>query len=196
MNASSGKVSKILLILAIVAFVAIIAVFVITRIVATRQQQTESNNTSQEDQNQNPQDSQEPVYEVTLSDIRFVLQSADDLGSVLKATSSYSQDLKTTERFIKVVVAAQNKGKTNTTQSNWEIGNIIDSEGRNFASDNQAYFFIPKPDLCASVLKPEFQPTPCVRIYEVSKASVGLKVEVKVNYPKRQTALLDLNLGL
>jgi len=110
---------------------------------------------------------------------------------------SYPPDLVTTEKFIKVTIGAQNKGKSNVLQSSWDIGNIIDSDGRNFIPIiNQAYFWLPKIDLCGSILKPEFEPTPCVKIYEVSKASDSLKIEVNatldLNSSKKQKSFVDL----
>ena len=60
-----------------------------------------------------PPEPPKPVYEVTLGDVRFLLQSSEDLGKVIKSKSQYEKDLTTTEKFIKVVIAAQNKGKNN-----------------------------------------------------------------------------------
>ena len=42
------------------------------------------------------------------------------------------KDLTTTEKFIKVTIGGQNKGKIDTPMNVWNLGNIIDSEGRNF----------------------------------------------------------------
>ena len=60
--------------------------------------------------------------------------------------------------------------------------------------------WLPDPDLCGALLKPEFEPTPCVRIYEVSTVSKNFKIQVIANkkvgseYPsgKEDTALIDL----
>lgn len=136
-----------------------------------------------------------PVYTTTIGNIKFALESSIDLGSVLKVQSTYQNDLVTTERFIKVTIGAQNKGKTETTQFAWEVGNVIDSEGRTFISiKNKAYQFLPQPDLCGTILKPEFDLIPCVMMYEVSKQSAGLKVEVINRSQKQGKALLDLDL--
>jgi len=134
-----------------------------------------------------------PVYETTVGDIKFTLESSVDLGSVLKSTKTYQKDLTTTGRFIKVIIGAQNKGKNETLQFAWEIVNIIDSDGRNFTPiTNKAYSFLPQPDLCGAMLKPELAPVPCVRLYEVSKQSTGLKIEVVSESPKIGKSLLDL----
>lgn len=134
-----------------------------------------------------------PVYEVQMEDIRFVLELSEELGNVLQSSQTYVTKLTTTEKFIKVTVGAQNKGKGNIAPYTWDLGNIIDSEARNFVPiTNRAYAFLPQPDLCGDLLKPEFDLTPCVRIYEVSKISTGLKVEVILTSPKKDKALLDL----
>ena len=39
--------------------------------------------------------------------------------------------------------------------------------------------WLPSPNLCGALLKPAFDPTPCTKIYEVSKASTGLKIRVE-----------------
>jgi hypothetical protein len=103
--------------------------------------------------------------------------------------------LSTTEKFIKVTVAAQNKGKVNLPQFSWDIGNLVDSDGRNFVPINEkAYYFLPQPSLCGEVLKPEFEPTPCVKLYEVSKASTNLKIMLTASgtTSKKEAALIDI----
>ena len=103
-----------------------------------------------------------------------------------------AKDLITTERFIKVTIGAQNKGKENIKKNTWDIENIVDSEGRNYISlDYAANPWMSDPDLCGELLKPEFSPTPCSKIYEVSKISSGLKIRV-VDTKKKTEALIDL----
>ena len=46
--------------------------------------------------------------------------------------------------------------------------------------------WLPNPNPCGERLQPAFDPTPCKKIYEVSKESTGLKVEVKTG--KNNTA--------
>ena len=96
-----------------------------------------------------------------------------------------------------MVVGAQNKSKVNLPQYSWDLGNIVDEEGRNFVPiTNQAYFWLPVPDLCGALLKPEFDPIPCTRLYEVSKESTKLKIQVltlSATSSKKDQALLDLN---
>lgn len=138
-----------------------------------------------------------PVYETTIGDIRFLFDSAIDLGPVVKAPNSYQQDLVTTEKFVYVTIRAQNKGKIDTVRNTWNIGNIVDADGRNFIEDPGAHYFLPRPNLCGEVLKPEFEPTPCVKMYQVSKVSDHLKIEVKALLPdasSMQSAFLDLKL--
>ncbi len=171
-NASRGWVSRTLIILAVVVFVAIIIVFFAIKFASNV-----SKSKSAPDSSEQPK----PVYEKTLGDVRFLFESAQNLGSVLRgssAMSSYQQDVFTTEKFIKVVIRAQNKGKVNIPKFNWDIGNIVDSDGRVFPPSNQVFYFLPRPDTCGELLKPEFEPIPCTKIYEVSKISTHLKVEI------------------
>ena len=81
------------------------------------------------------------------------------------------------------------------------MGDIVDSDGRNFVPlQYNIDSWLPDPNLCGALLKPEFEPAPCVKIYEVSRISKGLKIQVislkKVGneYPsdKKDTALIDL----
>jgi len=199
-NKEAGQVSRLLLVLAVIVFVAIIIVFLVMRMA------------------QKPSAPAEvvietvplPVYEKQLGAIRFVFESALNKGKVLKASevvnnlySSSQKDLTTGEKFIKVTIGAQNKGTENTLQNAWDMGDIIDSEGRRFVAveDYNINPWLPNPDLCGVLLKPAFDPTPCTKIYEVSKSSTGLKIEVKTgidNLPnnlssgKAEIFLIDL----
>lgn len=192
LNKQSGAVSKVLLALAIVTLIIIAVVYLAIRISSSRNQQNNNSQTPPE-----TQEPPKPVYEIQLGDVKFSVQKALDLGSIIKANTSYQHDLKTTEKFIWVVVGAQNKGKTNLSQYSWDLGNIVDFEGRNFVPiTNQAYSFLPKPDLCGDLLKPEFDPLPCTRLYEVSKASTKLQVQVVIKSQtssKKEQAVLDLD---
>lgn len=185
-----GSVLRIVLILGAVVLIITIIIFAALRIVSSKKAAAPQNN---ESENKEPP---KPVYETTVGDIKFTLQSSLDLGNFLRDTaSSYRQDLATTERFIKVTIGAQNKGKNETGAFSWDVGSIIDSEGRVFLPiTNKAYNFLPRPDLCGAILKPEFTPVPCVRMYEVSKQSKDLKIQVISKVPKQSVGLLDLHL--
>lgn len=184
-NTSRGAISGILLILGVVLLVVIIIVFVVIRINTARNANSGDGT--------NTDEPPKPVYETTVGETKFNIESVSNLGSFIRDTR-YNQSLLTTEKFIEVIVGAQNKGKMNTASYAWDVGNIVDSEGRNFVSINQrAYFYLPQPDLCGAILKPEFDPVPCVRLYEVSKQSTGLKVQVIVTSPEKEGAYLDLN---
>ncbi len=190
-NKESGEISKVLIIIAIIWLIVIVVVYFIISATNSRKEQSAKES---EQANNEPLG---PVYEKTLGDVRFVFQSAKDLGNLLRGKNSF-ENISTTERFIKVTVGAQNKGSFNVPQSQWDIGNLIDSEGRNFVTINpRAFNFVPKPDLCGVLLKPEFEPASCVKLYEVSKASEGFKVEIiTINASnKKQRDLLDLSLS-
>jgi len=122
----------------------------------------------------------------------FLFESALDKGNLLRASnatnSQYTsqKDLTVSNpgaKFIQVMVGAQNMGTANTEQNAWTIENIVDSQGRNFVPLDGYLVspWIPNPDLCGVLLKPAFDPTPCIKIYEVSKASTGLKIRVQAS---------------
>ena len=174
-NKSSGQVSKLLLVLAIIVFVAVIITYLVIKMSTPPPKPLVTTEPTV------PQ----PVYEVTLGDIRFVFESSIDKGDVLRVSEaregSYVQkNVTTVEKFIKVTIGAQNKGKFNIAERSWDIENIVDSEGRNFVPIESYTInpWLPNPDLCGDLLKPEFDPTPCTKIYEVSRKSTGLKIKV------------------
>lgn len=178
-NKESGQASKLLLVLAVTVLVAVIITFLIMKMAEKPPKpQTPATQTVPL-----------PVYEQILGNIRFIFESSIDKGKVLKASditnsqyASYSlKDLTTGEKFIRVTIGAQNKGMENIEQNAWNIENIVDSKGRNFVP-LEGYTvnpWLPNPDLCGALLKPAFNPTPCTKIYEVSKESSGLKIRVE-----------------
>ena len=190
----TGQASRLLLVLAIIILVAIVITYLVMR-AAEKPPKPVTNE---------PTVSQ-PAYEQSLGDIKFIFMQARDMGNVLKGTvsrnSSWQKDLTTTEKFIKVTIGAQNKGLVNIKEQVWNVGDIVDSDGRNFVPlQYNVDSWLPDPNLCGTLLKPEFEPAPCVKIYEVSRISKGLKIQVislkKVGneYPsdKKDTALIDL----
>ncbi|OGZ69597.1 MAG: hypothetical protein A3D44_03415 [Candidatus Staskawiczbacteria bacterium RIFCSPHIGHO2_02_FULL_42_22] len=193
-TSSKGAASTILLILAAVLIVMIIVVFVVLRINASRTETPETPGENETANNEPPP----PVYEATLGDVKFIFEDARDLGNVLRSNTNYQEDLTTTERFIKVTIGAQNKGKLNVQRGLWNMGNIVDSDGRNFVSISDyayAYSYLTEQSQCQELLKPEFEPTPCIKIYEVSKVSTGLKVQVSFSPAggaKKEEGLIDL----
>jgi len=79
-----------------------------------------------------------------------------------------------------VTIGAQNKGTANIEERSWDIENIVDSDGRNFVP-LEGYSvdpWLPISNFCGALLKPEFDPVPCTKMYEVSKKSAGLKIRV------------------
>lgn len=181
-----GQVSRLLLVLAIIVLVAVVIVYLVVGM-AERPAAPVENPT---------QNIPQPHYEQTLGNIKFVFIESRDLGSVLRASqrinqaSSWVKDVITTERFIIVTIGAQNKGKENIENRAWDIGNIVDDEGRNFEpSDGYTIdAWLSEDNSCGVLLKPEFDPVPCTKIYEVSKISTGLKIMVmsgKNNEPNK-----------
>ncbi|MBI1866429.1 MAG: hypothetical protein HY005_02035 [Candidatus Staskawiczbacteria bacterium] len=197
LSLQAGQVSRLLLVLAIIIFVAAIIVFTVLKATSVPPKPVV-------DETIGPK----VAYEATLGDIKFTFQEARDMGKVLVGVQSrfpdWQKNLTTTEKFIKVQIGAQNKGKENIPERVWNIENIVDSEGRNYVpQDNTADAWLPDPNLCGALLKPEFAATPCVRIYEVSKISTGLKIIVSsfkkenaadfsTDERNKETALIDL----
>jgi len=182
-NKYSGQASKLLLVLAIVVLVAVIITFLVLKMAEKPAQPVVPTGPVV----------QLPVYEQTINGIRFVFESAIDRGQILTASevtntqyASYQKDLpvsNTGAKFIQVTVGAQNMGTENTQQNAWDMGNIVDSDGRNFVPlDNSSVnSWLPYPNQCGALLKPAFDPTPCTQIYEVSKQSTGLKIVVEAS---------------
>jgi len=127
----------------------------------------------------------EPVLETNLGDIKIKLIKAEEIGDVLLGSESKNpittKDVTTTEKFIKVTVSAENIGKIETSYGSWDIGEIVDSEGRKFPYFERLNPWLPAENGCRSSLKPGFNPIFCTKIYEVAKISKDLKVNLTSN---------------
>lgn len=174
---SPGQVSRVLLILAIVVLFAAIITYLIIKMADKPPAPIVTEEPSV------PQ----PVYEQAIGNIKFTFGSARNLGNTLRTSqiknARYTwqkKDITTTEKFIEITINAQNKGKENIENRSWGIGDVIDSEGRRFVKmpDSAVSAWLPETDTCGDLLKPEFEPATCTKIYEVSKISTELKVEV------------------
>jgi hypothetical protein len=199
-NKESGQAARLFLVLAIIVLLAILITYLVLKMASkpaapvVKQKQTVPL----------------PVYEKTLGNIKFVFESAIDYGNTLKASDaknaiySNQKDLTTTERYVQVTVGAENMGTNNTDQGAWDILNIVDSQGRKFVPE-EGYIvneWLPAINSCGILLKPAFDPVPCTKIYEISKASTGLKITIATGQDnnsansfssgKRDTFLLDL----
>lgn len=123
-----------------------------------------------------------PVTELKYKDIKVILVKTEDIGNILfGADSNYfgKKDVTTTEKFIKVTVTAENTGKEETKSGDWDIGEIIDSEGRKFPYFNKLDAWLPTGNECRKNLKPGFTPIFCTKIYEVAKISKDMKIKIK-----------------
>lgn len=127
-----------------------------------------------------------PIYEAIVENVKFKLVTAEDIGNTLKCEeriNPYTECLPqynfdTTDKFIKVDLTAQNMGQDNIPEGSWRVEEMFDSEGRKFYSPPASYDWISKESKCGNLLKPYFEPTTCIKIYEVSKHSIGLKVKI------------------
>lgn len=194
---SPGQVARILLALIIVCFVAIAIAYLVIKSAEKPAKPAVLPGTTEVPK---------AIYEFTASDVKITFQEATNYGSTLHGFDAknpkYQKDLTTTEKYIKVTIGAQNKGKIDTPQNIWELGNIIDADGRNFKpAGYDVNPWLPEKNECGDVLKPEFTPTSCSKIYEVAKGSTGLKVQVLVSKKsansekydsQKETFLLDL----
>ena len=192
-----GQVARLFLILAIVIFVAVVIVFIVMRATTAPIKPIV----------------EEPVgpkitYESQIGDVKFTFIEARDMGKVLLGSKSnrpdWQKNLTTTEKFVIVKIGAQNKGKENVPERIWDIGDIIDSEGRIYEPlEQEANPWLPEPNFCSELLKPEFAPLYCTKIYEVSRISTGLKIVVSAfkkqadgdystSEKNEETALIDL----
>jgi hypothetical protein len=198
-SSQAGQVSRMLLVLAVIILVAVIIVYLVMKMAEKPPAPPPPPTPTQ----------QLPVYEDTLGKVKFKFLSAIDLGNALRAanvkgqTYSGQKDILTTEKFIQVTVGGQNEGTENIEQNSWDIGNIIDSDGRKFVPSDQYVVgaWLPINNACGALLKPAFQPAPCTKIYEVSRQSTGLKIEIltgkdntanNFSSGKRDSTLLDL----
>jgi len=195
-NKSAGQASRLLLILAVVVLVAVLVVYLVTRMV------------NKPPKTPTPETPIEPVLiqDQTLNDIKITFESAIDRGELLDVSeidesrhiSSSQKDLQVTNggKFIQVTVNARNMGKENTKRGMWDIGNIVDSEGRNFIPvGSSANLWLPVLNSCGALLKPAFDPVFCTKIYEVSKESNKFKIAIEVDKTatsKKKSSFLDL----
>ena len=171
-NKQSGAIAKVLLALGIVVLIGLGVAYLVVNSAKPKPKPTEIPTTPQ------------AVYESTINDIRFVFLESTDLGKTLFAKNSlrpeWNKDIHTTERYIKVIVGAQNVAKENTLDRIWNLGDIIDSEGRHYVplKRDKIGDWLPLVELCGDILKPSFEPTPCTKLYEVANVAKGLKVTV------------------
>lgn len=189
-NKEAGQISRLLLVLAVVILVAVIITYLILKM-AEKPAKPPTPVVPTEDL---------PIYEKQLGNIDFIFISALDKGTVLRAAditnsqySSYSQkDLVATPggKFIQVTIGAQNEGTENTELNAWTIENVVDSKNRKFIPlDGYAVNpWLPNPNLCGALLHPAFDPTPCTKIYEISKQSDLASLKITVETGKDNTA--------
>jgi hypothetical protein len=126
----------------------------------------------------------EPVYEITLGSINFHLEEAKDLGDILEISEikrqvSRPEAVSTTEKYVEVTIKARNMGKETIKIGNWEIRELVDSQGRIFQYSRELLPWISIDNNCGAELKPGFAPSLCTAIYEVAKVATGLQVRVK-----------------
>jgi hypothetical protein len=123
------------------------------------------------------------------------LVKAEDIGNTLfGADNRYhsKENVTTTGKFIRIIVSAENTGKEETKIGDWDIGEIIDGEGRKFSYFSKQDVWLPAGNECKKTLKPGFEPLSCTKIYEVAKVSKDMKVRVIFNAVSSGKNFIDL----
>ena len=184
---SSGGVAQILLaILGVITIAVVVFVFVSDNSKKSKEEKTKEDKKQEEEVKKNEEEEQKKnPKQITIGDIKFQLVKAVDRGNVLKAPIieyngqhvSQGENFTTTEKFVQVTISARNIG-TRDIAGSWNIGEIIDSEGRVFNPSEKASAWLPEENDCRSLLKPGFTPSKCTKIYEVAKISKDMKVKV------------------
>src|SRR3989344_4220460 len=112
---SRGATSTILLVLGVVLIIVIVVVYIVIRTGAIKNAGTKPATTEETVTGPPP-----PVYDTNIGDVKFIFIQAQDLGNNLTSPNkSFSSNLTTTEKFIKVTIGAQNVGKLNIAQQSW-----------------------------------------------------------------------------
>ena len=160
--------SQIVLVLGGIIAIIIIAIVIFSAIKKPPEEEPEEEKTS------------EPVYEITVGDIKLKLENVVNKGNLLEATEETypKRNITTTENFIEVTISAQNIGKDNIAEKTWNIEEIVDSQGRKFYAPSETIPWLPQDNSCGVLLKPAFTPSICTKIYEVAKVSDGLKIRI------------------
>lgn len=148
---SPGQVPTIALIIGIIIIVLVIVILVVLKMIRKPPPPP-------------PQPvEKEPVYEITVANVKFKLVEAKDRGNRLLASESKNpeyirEDLVTTDRFVEITVSAENVGKDNIPPNVWDIKEVVDKEGRKFYPLEHSDPWILKESHCGALLKPGFTP--------------------------------------
>lgn len=191
-NKESGQASRLLLILAIVVLIAGIIVYLVVKM-ATPVAKTPVVSLPAPISN-----TPSLVFQKQINDIQFIFQTATNKGNVLTTSEIINsapvvqieenqngpiQNINATSggKFIQVTVGAQNEGLANIDAGSWDIGNVVDSQGRNFVPLDPSVDapWISASNSCGALLLPAFDPVPCTKIYEISNKSTGLKITIE-----------------
>lgn len=199
-NKQEGQASKLLLILGVVILIAGVMVYLVMKMATPTAKPTVTPVVKS-----TPTPTPGLTFQKQLNDINFVFESVVNRGSALTASQitntdqfglSQSVTADPGGSFLQVIIGAQNEGQTNTAQGEWDIGNIVDSKGRNFIPMDNSIVgpWLSSQNACSALLRPAFEPVLCTKIYQVSDISTGLKINVlnKQKGKKAMSFLLDL----
>ena len=189
-NKSSGQVSRLFLVLGIVILVAVIIVYLVMKMVTPAPKPVVSLPTAT--------GTPSLVFQKQVGDIQFVFQNGVDKGTVITTAQIVNTQIvpqfesnqnapvsnlvaSSGGKYIQVTVGAQNEGLGNIDQGSWDIGNVVDSQGRNFIPLDATIDapWISANNGCGALLLPALDPVPCTKIYEISNKSTGLKITVE-----------------
>ncbi len=170
-NINKEKGAGVLLVFGVIFVVIIVGILIVNVMVSP----PEDDNGEKEEE-----DVFEAQYEVMAGNMKFIFKEAIDMGSVLRTGNPRSEDLVTTERFIKVTIGAVNEGTNSIAGRDWEVEKIIDEEGRIFEPlrEFNVREWLPEDNGCHTIVHPGFSPKRCTQIYEVANISERLKAKV------------------
>lgn len=109
--------------------------------------------------------------DVMVDEVRWRILTAEDMGNLITDDNQFTDDLKTSGKFIKMRFEIENRSKDMLSF----IGlDLIDNQGRSYTSSSNTYMFIDDSEMCIlENLNPNITKT-CTHIYEVPLDAAGL----------------------
>lgn len=109
--------------------------------------------------------------DVMVDDVRWKILSAEDMGNLITDDNQFTEDLKTSGKFIKVRFEIENRSKDMLSFVGLDL---IDNQERSFTRSSNAIMVIDGSETCVlENLNPNITKT-CTHIYEVPTDAAGL----------------------
>lgn len=127
-----------------------------------------------------------------VGEVRWKILSAENLGDLLSDDNQFTDNLKTSGKFIKVRFEIENHSKDMLTFAGLEL---IDNQERSFTHSSDAIMVIDDGEACIlENLNPNIAKT-CTHIYEVSTDATGLNaVASNLSMVSRTEVLIGLGM--